>query len=430
MKRTRAFGIGVALVALAALCAAPARGQFANDLKNAVQRGAKREAVRQTEQASAKAVRCLLSDAACAERARSEGHEVVLVDEQGREVQAPAGNEKIASASTAAGPGSVAPQQAAANYDFEPGERVLFREDFRADNAGDFPRRFEFIQGNMQVVDWNGGRWLRADAKNSRFAIELEHDLPERFTIEFDAQETHGSEGIAIALSEPPNFGWAWHQNYGYQYFVAGHRHGSGVWAKQGAMVSTTKDGSIVKGVVPVRIMVDGAHAKMFLGENRVANVPQVNLPRGRKIYFFLEPQTDKKLVYLSNIRIAAGGRDLYDAIATAGRVAVNDILFDIDRATIRPESAEVLGEIGAMLRAHSDLSLLIEGHTDATGDFGHNMALSGERAAAVKSYLVEKHGIEESRLHTMGLGSTRPVDSNETDEGRQQNRRVELVKI
>ena len=72
----------------------------------------------------------------------------------------------------------------------------------------------------------------------------------------------------------------------------------------------------------------------------------------------------------------------------------------------------------------------MVEGHTDDQGDFDYNMTLSGERAAAVKAYLVEQFGIDGNRLRTMGLGPTQPVADNGTDEGMQENRRVELVKI
>ena len=175
--------------------------------------------------------------------------------------------------------------------------------------------------------------------------------------------------------------------------------------------------------------MVDGAHAKMFIGESRVANVPTAKLSRSDKIYFFLDP-VQPELAYIGNIRIAAGGRPLYDALDADGRVAVHGIFFDTDKATIRAESAPVLEEIGTMLVEHVDLSLMVEGHTDDQGDFDYNMKLSGERAAAVKAYLVEQFGIEANRLRTMGLGPTQPVADNDTTEGMQENRRVELVKI
>ena len=81
------------------------------------------------------------------------------------------------------------------------------------------------------------------------------------------------------------------------------------------------------------------------------------------------------------------------------------------------------------MLAEHADLKLTIEGHTDNVGNAAANRALSEQRAAAVKAYLVEKHGIDAGRLQTAGFGDAKPAAPNATPEGRQQNRRVELVK-
>lgn len=80
------------------------------------------------------------------------------------------------------------------------------------------------------------------------------------------------------------------------------------------------------------------------------------------------------------------------------------------------------------MLADHPDLRIAIEGHTDSDGDDVHNQELSEQRAAAVRDYLIESYGIDASRLESAGFGETNPTASNDTPEGKQQNRRVELV--
>ena len=80
------------------------------------------------------------------------------------------------------------------------------------------------------------------------------------------------------------------------------------------------------------------------------------------------------------------------------------------------------------MLQARGDLALIIEGHTDSEGDAEYNLDLSERRAAAVVRYLIEAYGISSDRLAAEGLGESAPVGDNSTAEGRQQNRRVELV--
>jgi outer membrane protein OmpA-like peptidoglycan-associated protein len=119
---------------------------------------------------------------------------------------------------------------------------------------------------------------------------------------------------------------------------------------------------------------------------------------------------------------------ELRKKIAASGRASVYGILFDLDSATLRVESMPVLDEVAAMLAAEPQWKLTIEGHTDASGSAAHNQALSEQRAAAVKAYLVGK-GIDGARLTTAGFGATKPVGDNASELGRAQNRRVELVK-
>jgi len=115
-------------------------------------------------------------------------------------------------------------------------------------------------------------------------------------------------------------------------------------------------------------------------------------------------------------------------ALTASGSVAIRDILFDTGKATIQPSSAPTLALIAEMLQANPETVLEIQGHTDNVGTPASNVALSRDRATAVKAALV-KAGIAGERLSTKGLGDTQPVADNSTEDGRARNRRVELVK-
>ena len=108
--------------------------------------------------------------------------------------------------------------------------------------------------------------------------------------------------------------------------------------------------------------------------------------------------------------------------------MATQGIFFDVDSDVIRPESGATLEEIGTMLQRHEQMRIAIEGHTDSQGADDYNLKLSERRAAAVVAFLVAEYGIEGDRLTSAGFGETVPATSNDTKEGRQQNRRVELV--
>jgi outer membrane protein OmpA-like peptidoglycan-associated protein len=104
-------------------------------------------------------------------------------------------------------------------------------------------------------------------------------------------------------------------------------------------------------------------------------------------------------------------------------------ILFETDSDRLKGESAPVIQSVARGLEANPNLRLLIEGHTDSVGNAAHNLELSKRRAEAVMGVLVTQFRIDAARLATAGLGAARPAASNDTVEGRSQNRRVELVR-
>lgn len=104
-------------------------------------------------------------------------------------------------------------------------------------------------------------------------------------------------------------------------------------------------------------------------------------------------------------------------------------IQFEFDSAAIRPDSEVTLQTALGILRDNPDVRVRIEGHTDNVGNAAYNRRLSQQRAESVKQWMVQ-HGIDAARLETRGLGATRPVASNDTDEGRAQNRRIEFHRL
>ena len=116
-------------------------------------------------------------------------------------------------------------------------------------------------------------------------------------------------------------------------------------------------------------------------------------------------------------------------SIATQGTIALYGIYFDTDKADLKPESAPTLEEIAKLLQGETGLKLYVVGHTDGVGGLDYNMDLSRRRAQSVVQELVGKYAVAGSRLKSAGVGFLAPVGSNEDEEGRAKNRRVELVK-
>lgn len=451
--RTRHHFVGSStLVAVAVLLASPAsaHGQFLDKIKDRAEDAAEQETLNQVDRMVRDKVQCVFNDLACMENAESSGEEYVLtdpdgevlVDDEGMPVSDPDRAGEMMGADGGGDPADLSTmdtgnqpglEEADANFDFEPGDRVLFEDDYAADNVGDFPRRMNFRNGNWDVVEWNGQRWLRnTGPRHAAIDIPLPEVLPEKFTIEFDAFFPHGSQRMVVATAAPPEGSARATDIPGNAFRVGVKGNRTGVIALEGDVVeSLNSSAEVGEGPVPVRIMVDGQYAKMYVGTRRVANVPNAEFDRSDRIY--LENTNfadDENPMLIGPIRIAGGGRDLYDVLEREGRFTAEGILFDVNSANIRGESATTLEEIGTMLQEHSDLRVSIEGHTDSDGDDAHNMTLSEQRANAVRDYLIETYGIDASRLEAKGYGETVPVAPNETPAGKQENRRVEIVRL
>jgi len=132
----------------------------------------------------------------------------------------------------------------------------------------------------------------------------------------------------------------------------------------------------------------------------------------------------------LENKMVMVKAADIAEALTTKGSIDLYGIFFDVDKTDIKPESSKTLDEVASLLKIDRSLKLEISGHTDNTGTAEHNMTLSEGRAHAVVDALVKKFGIDAARLEAKGYGDTKPVASNDTEEGRAKNRRVELKKL
>ena len=122
------------------------------------------------------------------------------------------------------------------------------------------------------------------------------------------------------------------------------------------------------------------------------------------------------------------GPAEMKAALDKDGRVQLYDILFDLDKATLKPESTKQLQYVVELLLAHQDLALEVQGHTDSQASDAYNLELSQRRAETVVTYLT-LFGVAPHRLTAKGYGESAPVATNDTEEGRAKNRRVELVK-
>ena len=441
MKLKFSTSIAMAVLALTFVQPLGAHAQLFKKIQDAAERGVKRaaerEAERRADQATTEAIDavvCAVTDVACIRKARNDGRNVTVTDASGRPLAQDEQARAVADADSAS---AMRPGEGVwANYDFIPGDRPLFIEDFEDEYVGDVPRRLGFLSGNMETVEWQGSQLLRVTS-DAAFTLDLPETLPTRFTVEFDLYAPDYWHQLCLATGPLGTKGKTLNcfqgraKNYSSAYFTVADYFKTGVRGGTGGE-SIARQTRTMNQLTPVRIMADGSYVKMFLGETRVANVPNANLERGNQIHLYVTGNVShEKPVYLDNMRVASGGREiLYERLAADGRYATQGILFATGSATLRPESTPTLKEIARTLDRYQDLRLRIEGHTDNTGSEATNRALSNARAEAVREHLVQSYGIDADRLEAEGFGPARPVAENSSPEGRERNRRVELVKL
>ena len=147
-----------------------------------------------------------------------------------------------------------------------------------------------------------------------------------------------------------------------------------------------------------------------------VAAMRSISLPNGVTINAPQGGFIDSLVVFLSNPNWAPGKLFAFDKVT-----------FETDSATLTPDSAEQIGKLATVLQGFPSTNVSVEGHTDNTGDPAVNKKLSEDRAASVKAALIDK-GVPADRVTSAGWGAEKPVASNDTEEGKLKNRRVEIT--
>jgi OmpA-OmpF porin, OOP family len=407
----------LAVGAFGCLLATPSRGaaQIGGMLRGAVNN--------QVQRKIDDAVSCAFGDQACINKAHADGKKVTVVDKNGKPLKdqsSASGTTDSATTTVALAAGDPPGKGAWLNYDFIPGEQVLFFDDFAGDHVGDLPTHEDITNGNVTVVDIKGHKYLHTTT-GAELVIALPEVLPQRFTIEF-VMHRQGGNGSGLYIHLGPDDA------------ELSFRCDQGSATIYGRGANGPKEsGQDVPGIGATdfetcRLMVDGGYAKAYVNSVRAGQLNGLVFTRENKIRVDL-PNANEDGSLTTDVRIAAGGKKLYDGLATDGRVATQGILFDVSSDRIRGESTPTLTEIGDMLKQHPELGITIEGHTDNTGSAAGNQVLSEKRAAAVRQYLIDNFQIDAARLKSAGFGATKPAASNDTAEGRQNNRRVELVK-
>jgi len=319
------------------------------------------------------------------------------------------------------------------NYDFVPGNKVMFYTDFSEDRVGNFARGLKYVTGPMDIVERDDVKMLRATGVGE-LLIPLGRKLPQRFTLEIDiltaanaplGDRVRVEGGKSHLQGDEQSVEISW----GPQHITL---HGGGQDRSASQLHLTDEEAAnFVDRPAHLRILMDSGYFKMYANEKRLYNIPELQFRRDSVIRLALVGDAAaNEALFITSVRVAESETDvLYDALLKKGRWATQGILFATGKAELQPESRPVLKEIASTMKKYGDLKILIEGHTDNVGAAASNLSLSDARAAAVKAALVSEFGLDAARITTKGFGDTRPAAPNATAVGRAQNRRVEIVK-
>jgi outer membrane protein OmpA-like peptidoglycan-associated protein/curli biogenesis system outer membrane secretion channel CsgG len=310
-------------------------------------------------------------------------------------------------------------------YDFIPGDKVIFYDDFSGEETGEFPSKWSLVDGVFEVAA-KGDRKLVLCSDRGTITPKIKTKFPDKFTIEFEIYATGADKRghfyhlyILDANDEKiAEFSLTDDENTSVSIFDKD-------------LASKALPARLGKGIHVMRIMATKTTMKCYVDNERVANIPEIEYFEPASMQINCDPWDEKgNPMLFGTLRVAEGGKSMRQQLDETGKIITHGILFDSGSDVIKGESYKTLAEIGQLLSEDPNLRLSIEGHTDSDGETAYNQDLSERRAASVKTYLVERYQLDASRLEARGFGEEKPIDNNTTAEGKANNRRVELVKL
>lgn len=326
-------------------------------------------------------------------------------------------------------------------YDFVPGDKILYYEDFSQDAIGDFPALWTSNgSGEVKSVNIAPGKWLHMNGEDAVYCYTKEIAFPDNFIVEFDIiPDKEYNHGMILTLYEedpedpreinddlyPGKSGL--HITFKYDgWETKGYSNNpEGDWISGQA----SKNPVIREQVNHVIIWIQKRRVRIYHQGAKTVDVP-TNIyahTKFNRLLFFGWDRASWPMV--TNLKITTASPDTRSKLITEGKLVTYGITFDVNKAEIKPESQGTLKDIATVLQENPGVRVKIVGHTDSDGDDQLNQQLSQQRAEAVKSALASQFGIDASRLETEGAGEKQPVAANDTPANKAMNRRVEFIK-
>jgi len=355
----------------------------------------------------------------------------------GSPTNAPSGEVAVATAV----PQEKQSMQTYSKYDFIPGEKVMFYDDFTETAVGDFPPDWNTTaSGEVVTTNLYPGNWFNMIGEGC-VALDNGLKLPDNFTIEYDVICQPVQEGITsfefgfyLYSAQNPkdlNEGGAVPGLNGGIKMTFGYRGTYSAYSEEGYTISGEKDEAVMEAGKKYRLSfwVQKTRLRVYMNEMKIFDLPKVFKP-GMQLNQMRFELWGEATQMITNFRVAAGLPDMRSKLLTEGKLVSYGIYFDVNKDVVKPESYGTLKGIADVLKENPTVRVKIVGHTDADGADAANLDLSKRRGAAVKAELVKNFGIDASQLESDGLGESKPVAPNDTPANKAMNRRVEFIKL
>ncbi|MDP2236558.1 MAG: OmpA family protein [Bacteroidales bacterium] len=326
-------------------------------------------------------------------------------------------------------------------FDFIPGEKIIFYDDFTSENIGDFPVSWNTTaSGEVVAVKDHPGNWFMMVGEGG-VVVDGGLDLPDNFTVDFDVigypvedGNPYFEFGFCMFSAENPkdlNEGGAVPGLNGGIKMSFGNLATYSAYNAEGYTLHGEKEDAVMEAGKKYRLSfwVQKTRLRVYLDQTKIFDLPKVFEP-GLKINMVRFELWDSGNPLIANFRVAAGLPDMRSKLITEGKLVSYGIYFDINKDVVKPESYGTLKGIAEVLKENPTVRINIVGHTDSDGADAANLDLSKRRGASVKNELVKNFGIDASRLESDGLGETKPVAPNDTPSNKALNRRVEFIKL
>ncbi len=313
-------------------------------------------------------------------------------------------------------------QQLAEGWDFVPGEKILLFDDFTDMTRGGAPPHWK-VRGGSVKLGTNG----RLVAPQSTILFPNIAKWPKNFSIDHEVTFEKGAEEDERKISWTFGAGedWVWYVHL----FL---RDGDGFCeVRVGTAdedLASPECKSKAGEPITFSMWFQEGRLRVYVNQNRLVDLNQLEFKPWSWVK--LETGNETNPLSFAKFRIAESTPDISKTLFATGRYVTHGIQFDVNSDRVRPESGPVLKQIAEALQKQGTLKLRIEGHTDSSGDAAKNLDLSKRRAQSVMQALVSQYGIAADRLTAEGFGASKPATSNDTPQGRAENRRVEFVKL